>query len=294
MTLDVNAFHVLKTARDGRSSKCSACNSKEKKAAAAARRAPSPNAERQCRVCRAWKTVGHFRVDTTCRLGTESTFKSCQKAKEVVQRKEHKKRKCDSLGAGDHIETMKRRIHIVVTGARRRNLDVKPEHLETITGNPCSYCGRLQNPDLGVTVDRVDPSDGYVPENTAPACWPYNRAKGVHVVERFIWKMSLIAGYTKDGKTTDKDEDDLIEYGASIGLSHVRPVARDQQNWLITLTADEVDLWCFTCFFCGSSAFGIDRLTPGCHGGSFCTENAALCCWECNSSKGRRDAWSVL
>lgn len=181
-------------------------------------------------------------------------------------------------------KTVETRVKIVIKRAKERLLEVEPTHVGRIIGIPCFYFA-ITEPEMPMTVDRVDPHKGYMDGNMVSACWPCNRAKSNCNRDRFLWKMSQINHHNEDRVSSATDDLNLIAYGRRCP-AFTRDVPYSEVDKRVLLTAAEVvDLWCSPCTFCGRLSFGIDRHKPGSDGGLYCKENCGACCSKCNWAK---------
>jgi hypothetical protein len=91
-----------------------------------------------------------------------------------------------------------RRVHADnARQAKRRGLEwsLDLDRFKTIVSRRCRYCGRNAD-DLGLPflgVDRMDNTQGYVPDNCVPCCWPCNCAKGKLASDAFIALCRMVA-----------------------------------------------------------------------------------------------------
>lgn len=132
---------------------------------------------KQCTHCQKTLPIDHFTKNTSVSSGYGGHCKKCHNSK---NRRHHHTRKNDS----DY------RASSLLSAARNRTDDVsltKEWIANKIAGGFCEASGLPFDLDSGrparpftPSLDRIDPTKGYTPENTQVVCWIYNRAKGVH------------------------------------------------------------------------------------------------------------------
>jgi hypothetical protein len=84
----------------------------------------------------------------------------------------------------------------IKNGARRRNYSFKLtiEQFQHIIEQPCTYCGESEKK---IGVDRVDNTQGYTVENSAPCCKICNMMKKDMTLENFLTHAQKIADFSK-------------------------------------------------------------------------------------------------
>lgn len=115
-------------------------------------------------------------VSMHCLLYKQSTSCGCQTLGKFRPRNVIKDAKVNALYA-HHKSASKvsRGIEFALT----------PEEFYSIVTKPCTYCGGVSAAKLGMGVDRVDNSKGYILDNCVPCCKQCNKAKNILTVQEF-------------------------------------------------------------------------------------------------------------
>ena len=93
-------------------------------------------------------------------------------------------------------EKIEGRYRIVKSGAKQRNysFELTLEQYQDIIEQPCTYCGESEKK---IGVDRVDNTQGYTVENSAPCCKTCNMMKSNKTLETFLTHVTKIADFSK-------------------------------------------------------------------------------------------------
>lgn len=145
-----------------------------------------------CTTCNVIKPYSEFNKMKSCIGGVRTTCKTCRtiERKEYHSRPDVKARQHEnyilnkvSIRARTkaHYHSLNGQFHQYKKGAKKRGIvfDLKEEDCIPFYNTICSYCG---DPIKGLGIDRVDSSQGYTLNNTAPCCSICNFMK--HVLSR--------------------------------------------------------------------------------------------------------------
>jgi|ERR1019366_3175221 hypothetical protein len=75
---------------------------------------------------------------------------------------------------------------------RKHEVAISFEHFTALIAAPCQYCGDLAS---RITIDRVDSSKGYVPNNVVECCLKCNMMKRNYTVQDFLSHVAKIHRY---------------------------------------------------------------------------------------------------
>jgi hypothetical protein len=79
------------------------------------------------------------------------------------------------------------------TSKKDKQLLITKEEVDSLTRQPCRYCGRYSNENFKRNgLDRIDSSKPYTLDNVVPCCTFCNQAKNVHLREYFLLSIGAI------------------------------------------------------------------------------------------------------
>lgn len=134
--------------------------------------------EKCCSVCKQWKTIEHFNKDKNSIDEYNCECKECRNGN-ILYRYANAK-----------------------NSAKRRKIkfNLTFERFQTITSEPCFYCGFYNgyyNKKGYSGIDRIDSSKGYTVENSIPCCRFCNCGKNILSLQDFIKHINKITNYFK-------------------------------------------------------------------------------------------------
>jgi hypothetical protein len=176
---------------------------------------------------------------------------------------------------------------------KRINFELSIDNFETITKNPCYYCGIIQERGFN-GIDRMKSNEAYILENCVSCCKMCNHIKNTLSTDVFIKKVEHIVTFQEnnpEGKLypelfTNYNNANFTSYKNSANKRKIHFEICEQYFNIITQVA---------CYICGKiSTFGhingIDRYdnTQG-----YSQENCKPCCGGCNFMKNKYpyDEW---
>ena len=143
-----------------------------------------------CSCCKRMLSIDNYYKDSTSPDGISNTCKYCQ------------------------THSLQGRYWRYKRSATIRNLDFEltQDEFNTITEQPCCYCGEYNNDYFGKKysgIDRIDSSMGYIPTNVTPCCTICNRMKLSYSLSDWFAKMKQILDYTNyHGGSYEHDRQD--------------------------------------------------------------------------------------
>lgn len=174
-----------------------------------------------CKICKIEKPYSDFHKIKGCIGGVRTVCKICRYAEktEYHSRPEVKKRQHElyilnkvSIRARTkaHYHSLNGQFHQYKKGAKKRGIifDLKEEDCVPFYNTTCSYCG---DPIKGLGIDRVDSSQGYTLNNTAPCCSTCNFMKHVLSRTEFYSHINKIVHYKPEENGTDTGTTDVQE-----------------------------------------------------------------------------------
>jgi hypothetical protein len=172
-------------------------------------------------------------------------------------------------------------------------IDLTIEQFESITKQPCYYCGIIQ--DKGFNgIDRMDSTKGYEIDNCVSCCTECNMMKGAVDNITFIQRVEHILTHNSM-ITNGKRYPEAFSNQSGSYYSKYKTNA-EQRNYIFELSEEQYyDLIKENCYICGKKTDenhmnGIDRFDNDI---GYTLANANACCGQCNIMKKEMD-YNVL
>ena len=250
-----------------------------------------------CKTCAVDMFVGVNGQETkTCSLCRDEFNKQNEKRdKEHVRELDRKNSKKPERVAVKNkwVKANPEKVALKDLNRRNRNYkgtnDLTKEQFETITKQPCYYCGIMQ--DKGFNgVDRMDSTKGYEIDNCVSCCTDCNMMKGAVDNITFIQRVEHILTHNSM-LTNGKRYPDAFSNQPGSYYSKYKTNA-EQRNYVFELSEEQYyNLIKEDCYICGKKTDenhtnGVDRFDNE-QGYTFNNSNA--CCGQCNIMKKEMD-----